>query len=177
MPDLVTGEETDDEYMIGKDNKEYVTWLKNLKKGYIHRDGDHHRAVRVWIFSDGTQELLLQQRAECKDSWPASCPVVDLMFPIFFANLVHELASRYGLLLAHGLDEIEQNMEAVQNSITDLNRFGKVFKLAAFSPFDSVLDALNQCNAVSKDRVLACDLHSGQYMGYFDIPVNHVHCQ
>ncbi|XP_022881152.1 nucleolar protein 56-like isoform X1 [Olea europaea var. sylvestris] len=72
------------------------------------------------------------------------------MFPIFFPNLVHELASRYGLLLAHGLDEIEQNMEAVRNSITDLNRFGKVFKLAAFSPFDSVLDALNQCNAVSK---------------------------
>ncbi|XP_051129227.1 ribose-phosphate pyrophosphokinase 1-like [Andrographis paniculata] len=27
------------------------------------------------------------------------------------------------------------------------------------------------------DRVLACDLHSGQSMGYFDIPVDHVHCQ
>ncbi|KAK6935016.1 Ribose-phosphate pyrophosphokinase, N-terminal domain [Dillenia turbinata] len=26
-------------------------------------------------------------------------------------------------------------------------------------------------------RVLACDLHSGQSMGYFDIPVDHVHCQ
>ncbi|XP_058725570.1 uncharacterized protein LOC131596852 [Vicia villosa] len=27
------------------------------------------------------------------------------------------------------------------------------------------------------DRVLACDLHSGQSMGYFDIPLDHVHCQ
>lgn len=27
------------------------------------------------------------------------------------------------------------------------------------------------------DRVLACDLHSGQSMGYFDIPVDHVNCQ
>lgn len=27
------------------------------------------------------------------------------------------------------------------------------------------------------DRVLACDLHSGQSMGYFDIPVDHVCCQ
>ncbi|CAI0471132.1 unnamed protein product [Linum tenue] len=27
------------------------------------------------------------------------------------------------------------------------------------------------------DRVLACDLHSGQSMGYFDIPVDHVYCQ
>ncbi|CAA2977942.1 nudix hydrolase 3 [Olea europaea subsp. europaea] len=39
-------------------------------RGDIHRDGDYHRAVHVWIFSEGTQELLLQQRAECKDSWP-----------------------------------------------------------------------------------------------------------
>ncbi|CAH1427354.1 unnamed protein product [Lactuca virosa] len=27
------------------------------------------------------------------------------------------------------------------------------------------------------DRVLACDFHSGQSMGYFDISVNHVYCQ
>lgn len=27
------------------------------------------------------------------------------------------------------------------------------------------------------DRVLACDLHSGQSMGYFDIPVDHVYGQ
>ncbi|GJU78813.1 ribose-phosphate pyrophosphokinase 1-like protein [Tanacetum coccineum] len=27
------------------------------------------------------------------------------------------------------------------------------------------------------DRVLACDLHSGQSMGYFDIPVDYVYCQ
>ncbi|CAA3014962.1 ribose-phosphate pyrophosphokinase 1 isoform X2 [Olea europaea subsp. europaea] len=47
-------------------------------------------------------------------------------------------------------------MEAVRSSITDLNRFGKVFKLAAFSPFDFVLDALNQCNAVSKGNCVLC---------------------
>ena len=26
------------------------------------------------------------------------------------------------------------------------------------------------------NRVLACDLHSGQSMGYFDIPVDHINC-
>ncbi|KAI5656575.1 hypothetical protein M9H77_25368 [Catharanthus roseus] len=36
----------------------------------IHRDGDYHRAVHVWIYAESTQELLLQQRAHCKDSWP-----------------------------------------------------------------------------------------------------------
>ncbi|XP_052174880.1 nudix hydrolase 3 isoform X2 [Diospyros lotus] len=39
-------------------------------RGDVHRDGDYHRAVHVWIYSESTHELLLQQRADCKDSWP-----------------------------------------------------------------------------------------------------------
>ncbi|XP_007023537.2 PREDICTED: nudix hydrolase 3 [Theobroma cacao] len=39
-------------------------------RGDVHRDGDYHRAVHVWIFAESTQELLLQKRAHCKDSWP-----------------------------------------------------------------------------------------------------------
>ncbi|KAM7253969.1 hypothetical protein ACFE04_027978 [Oxalis oulophora] len=64
--------------------------------------------------------------------------------------LLYESASGYGLFLANGLDEIGQNTEAVRNSVSDLNRFGKVVQLAAFLPFESALDALNQCNSVSE---------------------------
>ncbi|KAL8099881.1 hypothetical protein AgCh_032220 [Apium graveolens] len=39
-------------------------------RGAVHRDGDYHRAVHVWIYAESTQELLLQRRADCKDSWP-----------------------------------------------------------------------------------------------------------
>ncbi|KNA10354.1 hypothetical protein SOVF_145120 [Spinacia oleracea] len=39
-------------------------------RGHVHRDGDYHRAVHVWIYSESTNELLLQKRAEFKDSWP-----------------------------------------------------------------------------------------------------------
>ncbi|GJR01639.1 NUDIX hydrolase 3 [Tanacetum coccineum] len=39
-------------------------------RGAVHRDGDYHRAVHVWIFAQSTQQLLLQKRADCKDSWP-----------------------------------------------------------------------------------------------------------
>ncbi|GKA85229.1 ribose-phosphate pyrophosphokinase 1-like protein, partial [Tanacetum coccineum] len=35
----------------------------------------------------------------------------------------------------------------------------------------------NLITAVGADRVLACDLHSGQSMGYFDILVDYVYCQ
>ncbi|KAJ0104967.1 hypothetical protein Patl1_18303 [Pistacia atlantica] len=64
--------------------------------------------------------------------------------------LLYETASGYSLFLAHGLDEIGQNTEAVRSSITDMNRFGKVVQLTAFQPFESALDALNQCNSVSE---------------------------
>ncbi|CAL5375934.1 unnamed protein product [Camellia sinensis] len=43
--------------------------------------------------------------------------------------------------------------QAVRNSVTDLNRFGKVVKLVAFTPFESALDALNQCNAISEGHM------------------------
>ncbi|XP_020890544.1 nudix hydrolase 3 [Arabidopsis lyrata subsp. lyrata] len=39
-------------------------------RGEVHRDGDYHRAVHVWIFVETTQELLLQLRSDDKDSWP-----------------------------------------------------------------------------------------------------------
>ncbi|KAL0397455.1 UNVERIFIED_CONTAM: Ribose-phosphate pyrophosphokinase, chloroplastic [Sesamum calycinum] len=35
----------------------------------------------------------------------------------------------------------------------------------------------NLITEAGADRVLVCDLHSGQSMGYFDIPVDHVHGQ
>lgn len=64
--------------------------------------------------------------------------------------LLYETASGYSLFLAHGLDQIGQNTEAVRISISDMNRFGKVVQLTAFHPFESALDALNQCNSVSE---------------------------
>uniref|UniRef100_A0A8R7PGB3 Nudix hydrolase 3 n=2 Tax=Triticum urartu TaxID=4572 RepID=A0A8R7PGB3_TRIUA len=36
----------------------------------VHRDGDYHRAVHVWIYYESTGELLLQRRVDCKESWP-----------------------------------------------------------------------------------------------------------
>ncbi|KAK7389186.1 hypothetical protein VNO78_24021 [Psophocarpus tetragonolobus] len=64
--------------------------------------------------------------------------------------LLYESASGYALFEAHGFDEIGQNTEAVRNSVSDLNRFGKVVQLRSFNPFTSALDALKQCNAVSE---------------------------
>ncbi|XP_047311627.1 nucleolar protein 56-like [Impatiens glandulifera] len=67
--------------------------------------------------------------------------------------LLYESASGYALFQAQGLDEIGQNTEAVRKSVDDINRFGKVVQLEAFTPFESALDALNQCNAVSEGQM------------------------
>ena len=47
-------------------------------RGEVHRDGDWHRAVQVWLWmADDTSQLLLQQRSELKDThpgmWDVSC--------------------------------------------------------------------------------------------------------
>lgn len=64
--------------------------------------------------------------------------------------LLFESASGYALFQAQGLDEIGQNTQAVRDSVSDLNRFGRVVQLTAFQPFESALDGLKQCNSVSE---------------------------
>ncbi|KAH9617578.1 hypothetical protein KSS87_004016 [Heliosperma pusillum] len=66
------------------------------------------------------------------------------------SHLLFESSSGYAIFEAHGLDEIGQNVQAVRDSVTDLNRFGKVVKLFAFQPFESAHDALSQINSVSE---------------------------
>ncbi|XP_026387481.1 nudix hydrolase 3-like [Papaver somniferum] len=39
-------------------------------RSHVHRDGDYHRAVHVWIYAETTGELLVQRRADNKDSYP-----------------------------------------------------------------------------------------------------------
>ncbi|CAN7003805.1 unnamed protein product [Brassica oleracea var. botrytis] len=64
--------------------------------------------------------------------------------------VLYESFSGYALFDVHGLDEIGQNVEAVQTSVSDLAQFGQVVKLTAFHPWQTAQDALNQINAVSE---------------------------
>uniref|UniRef100_A0A0D9X2J0 Nucleolar protein 56 n=1 Tax=Leersia perrieri TaxID=77586 RepID=A0A0D9X2J0_9ORYZ len=73
--------------------------------------------------------------------------------------LLFESASGYALFHAHGVDEIGQSVDAVRASVVEFQRFSKAVKLAAFSPFSSAVDALNQCNAIS-EGIMTDDLRS-----------------
>lgn len=64
--------------------------------------------------------------------------------------LLFEAASGYALFESLSLDEIGGSVDAVQKSVLEMERFGKVCKLTAFQPHKDAADALEQCNGVSE---------------------------
>jgi nucleolar protein 56 len=67
--------------------------------------------------------------------------------------VLYESASGYALFDVHGFDELANSADDLQQSIIDVSRFGKNVKLAAFKPFTSAANALEQINAVSESQV------------------------
>ena len=90
----------------------------------VHRDGDWHRSVHVWIINS-KQELLLQKRAHNKDSFPN-------MWDISVAGHVsagqksletgiREVRAEVGLDITN--DELEHNFTVKNQNITDEGKF------------------------------------------------------
>ena len=81
--------------------------------------------------------------------------------------LLFESASGFALFEVKASDELAQGVEAVQRSVESMERFGKSVKLAAFKPFTSAANALEQINAVSESQVgqpagrqMGCERHA-----------------
>ncbi|CAG9466194.1 unnamed protein product [Pedinophyceae sp. YPF-701] len=66
--------------------------------------------------------------------------------------LLSEQASGFALFEVTATDETNQTAEAVQQAYADASRFGKVLKLAAFKPFESAQEALENILAVSDNE-------------------------
>mmetsp|Transcript_1520 Transcript_1520/g.2868 ORF Transcript_1520/g.2868 Transcript_1520/m.2868 type:complete len:504 (-) Transcript_1520:55-1566(-) len=67
--------------------------------------------------------------------------------------LLFESASGYGLFERVESDEIGALEDAVQNSISDVSKFGKLVKLKAFVPFTSAENALENCTDVCEGNL------------------------
>ncbi|PRW20780.1 Nucleolar 56 [Chlorella sorokiniana] len=67
--------------------------------------------------------------------------------------LLFEAASGYGLFEVTAADELAQGVDAVQQAVSNIERFGKSVKLIAFKPFTSAANALEQINAVSESQI------------------------
>jgi hypothetical protein len=64
--------------------------------------------------------------------------------------VLYESASGFALFERVASEEVGQELEAVQQAITDLARFSKIVKLKAFLPFTTAEQALENINAISE---------------------------
>lgn len=64
--------------------------------------------------------------------------------------MLYEHASGYAVFKVIAQEEIGVLLPEVQESATDLSRFGKLVKLAAFAPFKSGTNALDNINCISE---------------------------
>lgn len=64
--------------------------------------------------------------------------------------VLYEHASGYAVFKVVSQEEIGVLLPEVQESVTDLSRFGKLVKLVAFSPFKSGANALDNINCISE---------------------------
>eukprot|EP00798_Chlamydomonas_sp_ICE-L_P015752 gene15752-21875_t len=67
--------------------------------------------------------------------------------------ILFESASGFALFEVKEFDEISQAADKMQDAVSDMGRFGKVAKLAAFKPFVSAASALENINAVSEAQL------------------------
>jgi isopentenyldiphosphate isomerase len=84
---------------------------KILPRSEVHRLGEWHAAVHIWIINKKTGQILLQQRAPCKDSfpslWDVSCAGHVKVDEHIDSTAIAELSEELGLFVSlSSLDHI-----------------------------------------------------------------------
>ena len=74
--------------------------------------------------------------------------------PTMVSHLLFETASGYAIFEAKLHEDIGSRSQAVQDSINDLGKFGKMVSLVSFSPFKSAAQALENINDISEGMFL-----------------------
>lgn len=68
------------------------------------------------------------------------------------SHLLFETASGYAIFEAKLHEDIGSKSKAVQESISDLAKFGKMVSLVSFLPFKSAAQALENANDISEGK-------------------------
>lgn len=67
--------------------------------------------------------------------------------------ILFEGASGYALFEKEDFDELGGQLKAIQKSIASLERFSKMVKLAAFQPFQTAEEALENIQCIAANKV------------------------
>ncbi|MFW6074035.1 MAG: NUDIX hydrolase [Chloroflexota bacterium] len=132
------------------------------RRGDVHRDGDWHRALHIWIYSilDGEPHALFQRRSLTKDTWPGRLDV---------AVGGH---IRAGETLEETAREAEEEI-GLDLRLSDLTRIGRRF---ADNQGDTVIDReINEVFGYRSDLPLnEYRLHPEEVSGIVAIPLGEV---
>ena len=72
---------------------------------------------------------------------------------IMITHILFESASGYAIFEAKLIEDIGSKSVAVQESIKDLSKFGKMVSLLSFSPFKNAAQALENANDISESTL------------------------
>ncbi|KAG8072724.1 hypothetical protein GUJ93_ZPchr0006g41551 [Zizania palustris] len=145
----------------------------------VHRDGDYHRAVHVWIYCESTGELLLQRRADCKDSWPGQWDISSAGHisagDSSLSSAQRELHEELGIKLpvdAFELIFIFLQECVINNGTYTNNEYNDVYLVTTLTPIPLEAFTLQE-SEVSAVRYMPCDEYksclenaSGEYVPY-----------
>lgn len=65
-----------------------------------------------------------------------------------------EHAAGYAVFKVNSTEDIGALLPEVQVAVTDLERFGRIVKLVAFSPFKTAANALENINSISEGKIV-----------------------
>lgn len=132
---------------------------RRKRRGDVHRDGDWHAALHIWVGgldAQGRAFVLFQRRSQTKDTWPGA---LDVAVGGHF---------RAGETLADTAREAEEEI-GLQVSAESLVRLGRRFANATTVPDNELQEAF----ALRSDRTLeAYRLHPDEVDAVVQLPLD-----
>ncbi|CAM6129567.1 unnamed protein product [Calypogeia fissa] len=129
-----------------------VSKLRSL----VHKDGDYHRAVHVWIYAESTGQLLLQQRAHTKDSWPGLWDISSAGHisagDTSLESARRELEEELGVVLPNGAFELlftYVENDVLNNGTFINNEYNDVYLVTTVDPIPSEAFSLQEEEVVN----------------------------
>ncbi len=140
----------------------------------VHRDGDWHRSVHIWVWGtlDGAPHLVFQRRARGKDTWPGALDVAvtgharageSIEATLREAEEEIGLVVRLGEVVRLGLRRREDRRPGVRdNELQEIFARAAPTEIAALTPSPAELESIVALPFAEANRVL---VGGGEVMG------------
>ncbi|KAK9066988.1 hypothetical protein SSX86_014312 [Deinandra increscens subsp. villosa] len=113
----------------------------------------------------------------CLELWLALSLLTDALALVGQKNADFGEKGQKGATVKHVNSYVSTQVNSIPTTVSGNASPRKPYVLLQGRESISAKVVANFITEACTDRVLAYDLHSGQSMGYFDIPVDHVYCQ